>query len=118
MQGRITLLGDRGDVPQLLPAFDVFALPSRTEGYSIALLETAASGVPAVVTDVGGNREIVQPGVTGVVADGDFAAALDSLLVSAGLRSCLGAAAREWAAAQASVQGMAQRYAELYGSLQ
>jgi glycosyltransferase involved in cell wall biosynthesis len=118
MEERVTLLGDRGDVPELLPGFDVFALPSRTEGYSIALLETAASGVPAVVSDVGGNREIVQHGVTGLVAGADFAAALARLLEDATLRLRMGIAARDWAAGMASVQGMQRRYAELYGSLQ
>lgn len=118
LQGRVVLLGDRSDVPDLLPALDVFALPSRTEGYSIALLEAAASGVPAVVTDVGGNREIVQPAVTGVVAGTDFAAALETLLADAALRRRMGAAARDWAVTQASVQGMTRRYAQLYGSLQ
>ena len=61
------LLGDRGDVPDLLPAFDVFAATSLTEGYSIALLEAAAAALPVVASDVGGNREIVQDGKTGLV---------------------------------------------------
>jgi glycosyltransferase involved in cell wall biosynthesis len=114
---RITLCGDRSDVPDILPAFDIFALPSRTEGYSIALLEAAASGVPAVVADVGGNREIVQDGRTGLVARGDFAPALARLLDDIDLRQRMGAAAGTWALEHASVESMNRLYSELYRSV-
>ena len=60
LAGRVRLLGDRSDVPALLPAIDIFALSSRTEGYSIALLEACAAGIAIVATDVGGNGEIVR----------------------------------------------------------
>ena len=43
--GRVRFLGDRPDVPALLPGMDIFALSSRTEGYSIALLEACAAGL-------------------------------------------------------------------------
>ena len=63
--GSVSWLLDRGDVEHLLQALDLFVLSSRTEGYSMALLEAAAAGLPAVATDVGGNGEIVRDGVTG-----------------------------------------------------
>ena len=53
--------------PSCCPAFDIFAATSVTEGYSIAFLEAAAAALPVVASDVGGNREIVQHGVTGLV---------------------------------------------------
>ena len=56
--GRLHLLGPRDDVPELLVAFDVFALASRWEGEPIALLEAMAAGVPWVATDTDGAREI------------------------------------------------------------
>lgn len=114
MEQRMWLAGDRSNVPELLPAFDVFALPSRTEGYSIALLEAAASGLPMVVTDVGGNREIVHDGVTGLVAGPDFAATLGGLLADPELRARLGAAARGWAREHATVETMVRCYDDLY----
>lgn len=117
MEQRICLLGDRSDVPELLPALDVFALPSRTEGYSIALLEAAATGLPMVVTDVGGNREIVHDGVTGLIAGQDFTATLAGLLADREQRARLGAAARRWALEHASVEAMARRYDNLYRSV-
>lgn len=54
-------------------SFDVFILPSRIEGLSIALLEAGAAGVPAIAFDVGGNSEIIQDGMTGyIVSDNDI----------------------------------------------
>lgn len=57
-EGRMHLLGPRDDVPELLVAFDVFALASRWEGEPIALLEAMAAGVPWVATDTAGADEI------------------------------------------------------------
>src|SRR3546814_4815429 len=59
---RVFLLGDRGDVPDLLPAFSMFAMSSISEGYSIALLEACACALPIAATRVGGNAEIVEIG--------------------------------------------------------
>ena len=50
---------------------DVFALPSRSEGLSIALLEAMAEGVPVAVTDVGGSREVVEDGRAGWILSSD-----------------------------------------------
>jgi len=74
LQERIHFLGSVADVRRLLPAFDVGALTSESEGLSNALIEYAAAGVPAVTFDVGGNREIIHHEVNGLLAaDGDVA---------------------------------------------
>jgi glycosyltransferase involved in cell wall biosynthesis len=115
---RVRFLGDRDDVPDLLGGLDLFVLPSRSEGYSIALLEACASGLPIVATDVGGNREIVEDRCNGrLVPAGDeraFAEAMRELLDDPVRASRLGRAGREWAKAQASLQAMAERYQRLY----
>jgi len=54
----VKFIGMRFDMPEIYPLFDVFLLTSFTEGISVTLLEALGSGVPAVVTDVGGNKEI------------------------------------------------------------
>src|SRR5207247_4723912 len=61
------LLGNRGDVPELLAACDVFALTSISEAASMTILEAMRAARPVVVTDVGGNRELVTPGQTGLL---------------------------------------------------
>jgi N-acetyl-alpha-D-glucosaminyl L-malate synthase BshA len=67
VSNRVRFLGIRNDVPSILRAADVFVLPSISEAASLTLLEAMASAVPVVVTDVGGNREIVRQGVDGLL---------------------------------------------------
>lgn len=68
----VTVLGARRDVAAILAAHHAFILPSRGgEGLPKALLEAAACGLPAVVTDVPGCREFVVEGVTGTIARSD-----------------------------------------------
>ncbi len=64
---RIVLAGERGDVPDLLPAFDLFALPSRYEGLPTAVVEAMACGVPVVATAVNAVGDVVVPGETGLL---------------------------------------------------
>jgi glycosyltransferase involved in cell wall biosynthesis len=104
----------------LLRGFDVYAMSSRTEGYSLALVEACAAGLPVVATDVGGNREIVRDGHSGqLVPAGDPAAlagALGTLLDDPQRARSMGAAARAWAEAHGTLAAMAERYARLYGA--
>jgi len=75
------LPGERTDIPQILGALDCFVLPSLAEGISNTLLEASASGLPVVATQVGGNPEIVEDGVTGhLVAAGSPSALTDAML--------------------------------------
>jgi len=62
---KVIFTGQRDDVPQILPLLDVSVLSSLREGFSITILESMASGIPVVATDVGGNRELVEEGKTG-----------------------------------------------------
>lgn len=61
------LLGDRRDVPVLLPGFDVFAMSSRYEGLPCAVVEAMTCGVPVVATAVNAVPEVVIPGKTGLL---------------------------------------------------
>ena len=62
-----TFLGHRDDVENVYAALDLLALPSHREGFPRAPMEAAAMGIPSVVTDVRGCRQVVDPGVTGAV---------------------------------------------------
>jgi len=64
---RMVLAGQHGNVPELLPAFDVFALPSRYEGLPTAVVEAMACGIPVVATAVNAVGDVVVPGETGLL---------------------------------------------------
>ncbi|SDM84341.1 Glycosyltransferase involved in cell wall bisynthesis [Geoalkalibacter ferrihydriticus] len=78
LEGNIVLLGYREDIPQVLKAMDLFVLTSLSEGTSIALIEAIAANLPVVVSNVGGNPNLVEDGVNGFLFDldkeGDFEA--------------------------------------------
>jgi glycosyltransferase involved in cell wall biosynthesis len=97
LEGRVLLTGERGDVGDLLRALDVFLLTSDREGLCNAVMEAMMSGLPCVVTDVGGNRELVADGETGFVCAPTvpaLAAATRRLLDDAPCRRRLGEAGR------------------------
>jgi glycosyltransferase involved in cell wall biosynthesis len=115
---RVIFTGEIEDVAAVLPAFDVMAMSSNTEGYSVALLEAAAAGLPTVATHVGGNTEIVQNAVSGIIVpprDRDaFATALMRMAGDPELRIRMGKAARDWALSRSSISSTADAYASLY----
>ncbi|MBD3402387.1 glycosyltransferase [candidate division GN15 bacterium] len=75
---------------------DIFAFPSRTDTLGNVVLEAMASGLPTVVTNDMGPKELVEHGVTGFVADSDadFGRRLDQLIADRNLRMRMGQAAR------------------------
>jgi glycosyltransferase involved in cell wall biosynthesis len=118
---KVHFLGERGDVPRLLPHFDVLWSTSGYEGQSNAILEAMAAGVPVVATDIPGTRELIVSGVTGyLVPVGDragFARCTERLLNDAALAGQLSAAAQQRAQSKFSVENMVARHAELYRAL-
>lgn len=80
IQENVTFLGSREDVADLLAASDIGILCSQEEGFSNAILESMAAGLPMIVSDVGGNTEAVIHGETGlVVPTGDPKALADAI---------------------------------------
>lgn len=118
LRENVRLLGARSDVPDLLAGMDVFVLPSRTEGYSLALVEASAAALPIIATAVGGNAEIVQDGLTGlIVPAGDDARLTDAMATlarDAERRQALGQQARAWALREGSLDAMCDGYERLY----
>lgn len=114
----VHFLGDRNDVHTLLQGFDLFALSSVSEGYSMALLEACAVALPIVATDVGGNGEIVHDGSNGrLVPASDprlLADALLALLRDPQHMAVLSQTARTWVEQHGSLEAMAARYQQLY----
>jgi glycosyltransferase involved in cell wall biosynthesis len=99
VEDRVRFLGHREDVPDLLAASDVFALPSLYEGSSLALLEAMAAGRAVVSSSIGGTAELIEDGANGLlVPPGDVGAlssAIRRLLRDDGLRARLGAEGRD-----------------------
>jgi glycosyltransferase involved in cell wall biosynthesis len=98
---RFLLIGDRDDVPQLLPAFDVLAMSSLWEGLPCSVLEAMSCGIPVVATAVNSVPEVVIPGRTGLLARPDDPGSLARAL--AFMLDHPEAAARMAAAARAQV---------------
>jgi len=81
MADRLLFLGTRADVPALLPGLDVLVHLPSDEAFGLALAEAMAAGLPTVATDIGGCREVVRDGVTGLlVPPGDTPALVAALL--------------------------------------
>lgn len=99
LEDRVTLTGPRRDIPRLLKAADIFALPSRWEPFGFVYLEAAAVGLPVVGTLVDGAPEAVAQGETGLLVEADspveFAAAVERIATDQSLARRLGEAGRE-----------------------
>jgi glycosyltransferase involved in cell wall biosynthesis len=99
LAGAVTLTGQVPDAAPYIGQMDVLVNASDPEPFGIVLLEGMAQGVPVVAVDSGGPAEFIEDGQTGVLArSGEPAAladALETLLVSPGLRLAIGRAGRE-----------------------
>jgi glycosyltransferase involved in cell wall biosynthesis len=121
LDGHIRLLGSRADVPALLASADIGILCSHEEGFSNAILEGMAAGLPMVVTDVGGNAEAVVNQETGFVVPAHDPAALGAAILAlasdAELRKRMGQAARRRVETHFSLEQCVERYDALYRDL-
>lgn len=118
---RVRFLGHRTDVPELLAAADLFALPSLYEGSSLAVLEAMAARRAVVSSSIGGTEELIDDGESGLlVPAGDapaLADALGRLLADPGLRETLAGRARERVEAEFTREEMAARVMAIYESV-
>jgi len=112
------LPGARDDIADIMRGLDVFVLPSKNEGISNTILEALASGLPVIATAVGGNLELVEDGVNGLlVTPGDVAEMVQALLfyLDTPVRIAEhGETARRQAVQRFSIPAMAEAYAAVY----
>ncbi len=103
---------------ELLRAADVLCLPTLAEVFGLVLLEAAATGIPTVAYDVGGTRDAVRDGETGLLVPvGDVASlrgALDAVCDDQGKRAAMGAAGRRLVEREFDDAVVAERYERLY----
>ena len=116
----VRLLGERADVPELLGSFAVFAFPSLFEGLCLAVIEAQAAGVPVVATPVGGIRETVVDGETGLLVPtrnpAALAAAVRRLLEDRPAAEAMAAEAKRRVRERFSVERMVEETLRLYGT--
>ena len=72
----VRFLGERSDAVDLMKSADFLVLPSAHEGMSNVLMEAMSAGCPIIASDVGGNPELVEDGITGLIFPADDAAVL------------------------------------------
>lgn len=120
-QVQISFVGPRDNVFPWLSAADIYVQPSTWEGMSNSLLEAMACGLPIVATSAGGTTDVLEHGVTGLLAppaDADsLADALDLLIADPKLRARLGRTARERACTDFSLSASHARLAAQYERL-
>jgi glycosyltransferase involved in cell wall biosynthesis len=113
--------GSITDVPQYLATADIFVLPSRSEGFSNAIIEAMAASLPVVATDVGGNAEAVKNGISGLIVPSDdpdaLATAILRLLADPPSVRTMGAAGKDLATANFTTGAMMSRVAAAYRNL-
>jgi glycosyltransferase involved in cell wall biosynthesis len=118
LDGRVTFLGLRKDIPLLLNLADLVVLPSRWEGLPIILLEAMAARRPVVATAVGGIPEVIEHGVSGWLVPPEdplvLAEAIALLLESPDLCECLGDEAFRRVCAQYSAEVTIKKFVDIY----
>jgi L-malate glycosyltransferase len=121
LKANFVFLGRRDDVPAILASCDLAVLPSRAEGLPNAVLEYMAAGLPTVVSRVGGNAELVENGVTGLVVPSEDSPALSNaflqLLRDPDLARQMGIRGREFIVRNFSFDRLVREVDALYTEL-
>ncbi len=111
----ISFLGLCNNVTELLADANIFSLSSRTEGLSRSIIEAMSAGLPCVVTNVGGNSELVIDGKTGfLVFPDELGEKLEILVRDKEKRVAFGKRAQEQARNLFSLSSMTEEYIKLY----
>ncbi len=116
---RVHLLGYIGDADCYIRAFDIFLLPSKKEGLPYVLLEAGLAGLPVVASDLPGNHDIIESGVTGFLIEPTpriIATSIEMLMRDEGMRRRFGAALQEKVMGTFSIRTMVEATFELYDS--
>lgn len=117
LTSRVHFLTGRSDVPSLLGNSNIFVLPSRYEGFGLALVEAMAAGLPVIASNIDGPAEIITEGVDGLLfesgSDEHLAAKIATLIQSDALteKLCINGRAT---AINYDISGMRDRYITIY----
>jgi L-malate glycosyltransferase len=115
---KVAFAGFRPDAHRFYPIMDVSVLTSLSEGLSITIMESMSFGIPVVVTNVGGNAELVQDGTTGLLVPPKdvprFAKAVVRVLRDRGLAVEFGRNGRRVVERDFALTRVADRYEQIY----
>jgi glycosyltransferase involved in cell wall biosynthesis len=115
---RIKFFRSRKDIPDLLNIFDIFTLVSTTEGTSITVLEAMASELPVIVSDVGGNRDIVKHNQTGYLFKcndtNQFNIIIEKILTNRNEMKKIGESARASIEQNYNINNFVKKYESVY----
>lgn len=121
LSGRFHFVGPIADLRQHLSEASIFVLPSRSEGFSNAIIEAMAAGRPVIATDVGGNSEAVLDGVNGTIVPPDdarsLAKAIAELLGNPARMKAMGDAGKAIVAKEFTTEAMMNQIAGVYRRL-
>lgn len=117
LSSRVTMLGHVHAASSYLHALDAFVMPSRSEGLCRSLIEAMFQGLPAIVSDAGGMKELVRDGVDGMVVPKEKPEQLShamTQLAQSSERLNMGASARENAKRLCASEQVAKRLLSIY----
>lgn len=121
-EDNVLMLGEVTDVDKYLSLADVFIQFSETEGLSKSILEAMASGLPCIVSDVGGNSELVREGFNGSILpisidDEELSVKIFSILMDSTIKLSMSRNSKEFVASEFSYENYQQRYVQIYESI-
>ncbi len=121
LEDRIKLLGFKWDIQNYIKAFDIFVLSSDNEGIGGSILQAMVLKKAVVATDVGGVREVVKDGETGILvrksSPSDLASGISRVLKDLSLRKSLEIKGFDFAVRNFSIGKMVSGYMEIYGEV-
>jgi glycosyltransferase involved in cell wall biosynthesis len=121
MTGKVTFTGFRCDIPRLMSAFDIYAMPSYEEPLGMVYLEAMALGKPVVAYHSGGVPEVVEDQITGLLTEpyqiATLAQSLRTLALDPILRQKMGAAGRERVLRESTPERMCTRMELVYRAI-
>jgi L-malate glycosyltransferase len=121
LSDRFHFAGGITNLREYLSGADIFVLPSRSEGFSNAIVEAMAASLPVVATDVGGNPEAVQDGINGIIVASEdvpaMSAAIIRLLSDPSQARKMGAEGKRLTAERFTTDAMMTQITRVYASL-
>jgi sugar transferase (PEP-CTERM/EpsH1 system associated) len=121
LSSSVVFAGNRSDIPDILNLFDVFVLPSLSEGTSLSLLEAMASGLPSVVTSVGGNPNLIKENINGYLVETknteQLAKRIEDILSNSEISKAFGIASRKLVISRYSLKANIKIYEDIYKNL-